>query len=176
MIINFPINLKMNFIPILVAVYGTLRQYDTVTMEYSPERNAHYLEDSEFIGMTSSMPLFYMRDLEGYPGIFLNGGGHIVMEVYEVTSARINQALDDLEGFVKEGYKENIYDKIPIWTEFGEAMTYVINEKSSVYQKAIPEIQKGRFPIIISGDWKYKEFYQKEPNRSFIERVLQKNM
>jgi gamma-glutamylcyclotransferase (GGCT)/AIG2-like uncharacterized protein YtfP len=117
-----------------IAVYGTLRKDCS---------NHHYLENkSQFLGQTLTEPLFKMYNTGHFP-ILTNGDQRIVVEIYRISSQRILDSVNRLEGC--SGYENNPDDwyKIRrISTELGDAYIYVQPEYTG------PESQ-----LIKSNDW-----------------------
>ncbi len=100
----------------LVAVYGSLRK---------GLGNHRVLGDSTLLG-TDVVSGWEMFSLGGFPGI-RSGLGSIVVEVYLVDNEAIAEALDRLEGY-RGPDANNFYDKETVFTQYGEASIYTLQE------------------------------------------------
>jgi gamma-glutamylcyclotransferase (GGCT)/AIG2-like uncharacterized protein YtfP len=72
----------------LVFTYGTL---------LAGERNHRLLQTARFVGATSTLPRYELRDLGAFPGLVRGGTRAIAGELYEVDAPTLF-ALDRLEG------------------------------------------------------------------------------
>ncbi|MFP8640672.1 gamma-glutamylcyclotransferase [Priestia aryabhattai] len=82
----------------------------------------------------------------GYPMLDIDSEHITYGEVYEVTDQLMWKALDELEGYIHEGHKDNEYDKVvqTVETDQGEfeAVVYVASDRSLLHE------------FIPSGNWR----------------------
>jgi gamma-glutamylcyclotransferase (GGCT)/AIG2-like uncharacterized protein YtfP len=114
----------------LYAVYGTLRK------GYGNHRLLNN-EHCRLLGTTTTPASMKMVSLGGFPGVIPNAGTQeVVVEIYEVNSADVEQRLDWLEGY------PGFYQKTTIPTQWGEANMYILSEE-----------KYGRYSVVESGNW-----------------------
>ena len=103
--------------PILVAVYGTLKRGGS---------NFHLLEQAEFIGadQINSIALY---DLGPYPGACEERSGGIGIEVFSVSPEQL-ALLDDLEEYMADAPTLGLYNRKLFTTRFGAAWVYLYNQ------------------------------------------------
>ena len=93
-----------------VFVYGTLKR---------GQRNAHYLQQAQYLGEFVTDAAYRMFLFDDYPAVCLQGSHAIRGEVYRVTETEFN-ALDELEGY------PDFYQRIEIDTSFGQSWVYIV--------------------------------------------------
>jgi gamma-glutamylcyclotransferase (GGCT)/AIG2-like uncharacterized protein YtfP len=116
----------------LVSVYGTLRK---------GQSNNHIIKDGEYIGSFESKPIFDMYSVgDGFPALKLGGQTSVTIEVFKVDDKTL-KSIDELEGYRKDSRDTSMYDRLSIFTPYGEAYIYI-------YNMSILGLKK-----IKSGDW-----------------------
>ncbi len=115
----------------LLAVYGTLRK---------GQSNHYILEDSEFLGITETDPIFTLYTNGFFPCLY-HGVNKVIIEVYRITDPQIAFNIDQLEGFSgRRNNPLNWYDITDINTPWGLAEIFIYKTKPAL-------------PAIITGDW-----------------------
>jgi gamma-glutamylcyclotransferase (GGCT)/AIG2-like uncharacterized protein YtfP len=127
--------------PIILAVYGTLRH---------GEWNAPLLAGASYVGtgrisgrlreMRASATRAY-----GYPALVLDGGGEVVVELYELADAASLAAADELEAFDPADEAGSEYVRRAVGVSGSPA------ERAWVYVYNGPAAEMG--DVIPGGDW-----------------------
>lgn len=91
-----------------VFVYGTLMRH---------EANHHYLRAATYLGRARTAPRYRLFSLGSYPVLCLNGRQRVYGEVYQVSTATLQQ-LDRLEEY------PHYYQRKQVPTAFGPAWLY----------------------------------------------------
>ena len=118
----------------LVFVYGSLKV---------GHYNHGLLSSAAFISTHITEPHFTLLDLGEYPAVLCQGDTCIHGEIYSVDATTFI-ALDELEDY------PDMYDRILIPTEFGEAWMYTLAQ------------QDNNYPVIASGIWELKQVFSNE--------------
>ena len=105
-----------------VFVYGTLKR---------GQRNAHFMQGAEFLGLHRTEQIYSMYEFEDYPAVCLRGSQAIAGEVYHISDRQFGM-LDDLEWY------PHFYQRIEIPTAWGDAWMYVVKFKLCHGKKQIP--------------------------------------
>lgn len=114
----------------LICVYGSLRKNNG---------NHRIIENAELKGTFTTLPIYSLYHLGGFPGLKENGKTAIVMEVYSVNEEEARR-VDGLEGY-SPNRPATFYDKINIDTPWGKAGVYTY----------VGHIDESR--LIETGDW-----------------------
>lgn len=113
----------------LIAVFGSLRKgllyHDAI------------LSNEEYIGETTTDPIFTLFDYGNFPGLIHAGNTEVTIEVYKVNNNETWKNLDMLEGY------PSFYNRMIIETVFGYVWIYY-NSAEQLAERT----------VIASGDWK----------------------
>lgn len=126
---------KNNFSPVLVAVYGTLKQNRS---------NNDILGDSEYLGEIETEPKFTLYSWGGFPALVPKGNTKVKCEIFRVSDERTLSRIYSLEGYNgKRGDVSNgFYDTMDLNTPWGDAEVFIQTEE-----------QNARHSIIESGNF-----------------------
>ena len=91
-----------------MAVMGTLKKGGS---------NHRLLSTSEFIGSGSTLPIFGMKSLGGFPSL-IEGNQEAMVEVYHIDEATLSR-LDSLEGYRPDGSSFFTREQVPITLDNG---------------------------------------------------------
>jgi len=115
-----------------IFVYGTLLK---------GEGNHGLLEDALFLGEVTTLPIYTLVHLGGFPGLLTSGRQGVRGEVYEVDAQQLWK-LDRLEGH------PGFYRRMPVELASMEPL--------GVVEAYFLPPSYARMPVIESGDWRLK--------------------
>ena len=83
------------------------------------QRNAHFLDQAEFVGDFITEERFWMYEFDDYPAVCENGTHAIYGEIFRIHDREF-AALDELEWYPR------MYQRILIPTDLGQAWMYIV--------------------------------------------------